>query len=218
MDHTAGEMYLFAWYVSDAELDALISLVHLKTGVIAVVVGQRHEIVTLLAVMTEERAGIALCVRAVAVTVEISAKGSESIKILCKRINIELGNLLFVLFELEQILLLAVEGICKLKNSILCDKLYGVLGRRGKIANLVIISTDDIEQILRAVEKKKGALVGNDLDLGLLTHRNNGGNHTVICYCRKHFLAHSLMLLYQLYHYISSKSIIMRNHKQKLII
>jgi hypothetical protein len=217
MDHTTGEMNLFSGYVCDAELNALVSLIHLKSRIIAVMVGQRHKIISLLTVMTEERTGIALCIRAVAVTVEISAKRRKLIKIFGERINIELSNLFFVLFKLEKIFLLAVEGIAEFKDSVLGNELYGVLRCGSKIVHLVIVGADDVEVILCTVKKEKSALIGNDLDLGFFAHRNNRRYYAVICYCRKHLLTHSLMLLHQLYHYIFLMSTILENHKQNLI-
>ena len=187
VDHTAGEVYLLAGNVGDSELDSLECLVHFKTRIVAVVVGQRHKVIALLAVVTEKRTGIALCVRAVAVTVEISAEGRKLVKILGERVDEELGNLLLVLLKDEEIFLLAVEGVVEFKNTVGGSDRYGMLGRGGEVAYLVVICADDVDEIFRAVKEEECALVGNDLDLGLLVLLYDCGYYAVIGYGWKHF-------------------------------
>ena len=148
--------------------------------------------------MTEESTGIALCIRAVAVTVEISAKGRELVKIFCKRVDEELGNLLCILFKNEKVFLLAVEGVIEFKNTVCGSDRYGMLGRGGEVADLIVICADNVNGIFHAFKEKKRALIRNDLYLGFFAHFRNCRNYAVVGYCRKHFLAHSLMLLYQL--------------------
>jgi hypothetical protein len=151
-------VHLFTANAQKSRIYALVYLVDLTAGVKAIVISESKAIITLLAIKSRKRRGVALTVRAVGMRMEVALERNGRIEILVKRIYEQAAERVLLALDYDHMLLLTAKAIVKLQHSAVCyyrkRRSYGGV----IVAHVIRVHRNDRYGVFHVLNKAKGSL------------------------------------------------------------